>query len=574
MVACVALVALAGCTRGTRKKGAPAAADGGVAPEVAAANPDLPADWVEGRLPPEVLEGTPRAGGTLVVRLAAEPPSLDQLTDSDQLTTWMLDRKVYQGLARVDGAGAPDYPLEPELAESWDVSPDGQTFTFHLRHGVRWHDGAPFTGQDVVATLAKIRDPSVRAMHFRSYFEDLEDVRTLPGDDLTVVVRYRKPYFLAFRSFATLPIYPKHLLDVSGDLLQAPLHRHPVGTGPFKFESWQTADKRLSFVRNEDYWGRKAWLDRVVYRFVPDATVAFQLLQKGEFDLFTVLQPQAWVKEMPTVESLVRDYRRVRFFDVNYSWIGWNNARPFFADRRVRLAMTYAMDRAGMLRNFIYGTDRVTTCHFYPESSACDHTLEPRPYDPAKAAALLDEAGWVDHDGDGLRDKDGQSAKFTFLIVSSSVFFGKLTPYFQQEMRKLGVEMEIKKVEWALYLDMVRRHDFDACGMLWGNTDVQEDPFTIWHSSQSRLGSNYISYANPEADRLIEAARAELDDGRRNALYRRLGRLLYDDGPYTFLYNRPTLDAVKRHVRGLRPQVPWYDLEDVWLADAPVAAGK
>jgi peptide/nickel transport system substrate-binding protein len=530
--------------------------------------------WLRGELPPEVNEDTPKRGGTLVVRMYSEPPSLNKITDSDYATTLMLDRKVYESLAELDADRHPDYPLKPLLAESWSVSEDGLTFTFKVRRGVRWHDGRPFSGKDVVATIEKILDPKVRAMHLRNQFELLESVRTAPGDDFTVVANYREPYFLALRSLATLPIYPKHLLDEAGDMLKHPIHRAPVGTGPFRFEQWITAD-RITFVRHEDYWGRKAWLDRIVYRLVENPTVAFQLLQQGQFDLYLMLQPAQWVKEMPKVESLRENYHRVRFFHPNYAWIGWNTRRPFFADRNVRLAMTYLMDREGMRRSFLYGLDRPTTCHFYSESSSCDPSLEPRPYDPELAVRLLDESGWVDSDGDGIRDRDGVPFRFTFLITSSSVFLGKLAPYLQQELRKVGIAMDIKRVEWALFTQMLREQEFDVCSLLWGNTDVVSDPFQIWHSSQAASGSNYISYANPELDRLIEEARRELDDERRSALYRRLGRILYDENPYTFLYTRPSLDAVKKNVRGLRPAVPWYDLEDVWLDDgAGAEAGR
>lgn len=567
VLALACAVALASsCTRGGRKSEERKAA----ASEERSARPPpgIAADWWEGRLPPEVYEGTPRYGGTLVVRVHSEPPSLNAIVDSDLITTWMLDRKVLQSLAALDSTRHPDYPLKPVLAESWEVSPDGLTFTFRLRRGVKWHDGQPFTGQDVVATVKKILDPGVRAMHLRNYFEDLEEIRTAPGDDFTVIARYRKPYFMAFRFLATLAIYPKHVLDVAGDLMSHPIHRAPVGTGPFRFKEWITAD-RIVFERNEDYWGRKAYLDRVVYRLVEDHTSAFQLLQKGEFDLFTPVQPQAWVNDMPAIEALVKGYNRIRFFDVNYMWIGWNQDRPFFRDRGVRLALTYAMDREAMRQKFLLGMDRPTTCHFYPESDSCDSTLDPRPYDPKKAAALLDEAGWKDTDGDGVRDKGGVPFRFTFLVTSSSVFLGKLTPYLQQELRKLGIEMEIKKVAWALFIQMVREHKFDAVSMMWGNTDVHSDPFQIWHSSQAKDGSNYISYANPEVDALIEKARVTLDDEARSELYRWFGRILHDENPYTFLYNRPTLDVVRKNVRGIRPAVPWYDLEDVWLADAP-----
>lgn len=563
----------AGCfvPGGQQGEGSSASRTQRVASDVSRPPPGVPRDWWEGRLPAEVNEGEPKSGGTLVVRIQSEPPSLNKIVDSDLTTTWMLERKVLQSLAELDASQHPDYPLKPVLAESWDISDDGLTVTFKIRKGVKWHDGKPFSGKDVVATMEKIRDPTVRAMSLRNYFENLESLETLPGDDYTVVAKYSSPYFLGFRSLATLPIYPKHLLDEAGDLMGHPIHRAPVGTGPFKFKEWITGD-RIIFERNEDYWGRKAYVDRVVYRMVEDATTAFQLLQKGDFDIYTTIQPQQWSDDMPKIESLVKNYNRVKFYNPNYSWIGWNQKRPFFQDRRVRLAMTYLMDRESMRQMFLLGLDRPTTCHFYPESDSCDPTLDVRPYDREKAIALLDAAGWVDTDGDGIRDKDGVKFEFTFLSTQSSVFLGKLTPYLQQELQKVGIRMEIKRVAWGLFVQMLREHDFDAVSLLWGSVDVISDPYQIWHSTQSKDGSNYISFANEEADRLIEQARVTMDEDERNALYRRLGLILHHENPYTFLYNRPALDVVRKNVRGLNPAVPWYDLQDVWFADAPTAA--
>ncbi len=573
----LAMLLLAGaCTRGTRPRGWKPVSDARFEATTAMAKvpAGVSADWLEGKLPPEVFQGTPRRGGTLVVRIPDSPPSLDTITDSDLITTWILDRKVYQSLGELDGSKAPDYPLEPMLASSWEISPDGRTFTFHIRHGVQWQDGVPFTGQDVVATIRKILDPHVRAMHLRPYFDDLEDIHTLPGDDYTVVAHYKKPYFLAFRALATQDIYPKHILDRSGGMLHAPIHRAPVGTGPFEFESWDVENKRITFVRNEGYWGRKAYLDRIVYQVVEDSTVAFQMLAKGDFDLYLGVTSDQWAHDMPRIPALVQGYNRMRFFGNEYSFIGWNNKTPFFSDRRVRLAMTYAMDRAGILRVFLDDTERMTTCHFYYKSSACDRTLKPRPYDLDEAAKLLTDAGWVDHDGDGIRDKNGVPAHFTFLSLTDSSFFARVTAYLQQQLERIGVRMDIKKVQWALYLQMLRDHQFDACGLSWGDSDVQDDPTQIWASSEAKAGSNFISYSNPEVDELLEEAKTTLDASKRNALYRQFGRILYRDEPYTFLYNPPSLDVVKKDVRGIRPQIPWYDLEDVWIAKTPVTARK
>jgi peptide/nickel transport system substrate-binding protein len=522
------------------------------------------ADWQEGRLPAHVHEGAPRQGGTLVVRVDQEPPSLDKLTDSSLAIDWMLERKVLESMAEPDASRHPEYPLKPALATSWTISPDQLTFTFQLRRGVVWHDGTPFTGRDVVATVRKILDPGVRAMHLRNNFVDLADISTAPGDDFTVVARYKKPYFLAFRALATMQIYPAHLLATAGDMLHSPIHRAPVGTGAFRFQEWKTGD-RISFVRNERYWGRKAYLDRIVYRIVGDPAVGFQLLKQGQFDLYVQLQAQQWLRDLEAA-GLKGTVHRIKFFSPNYNWIGWNEERPWFADPRVRQAMNYAIDTEGIRKSYLFGLDRPTTCHFYLDSSACDRSLAPRSYDPARAAQLLDEAGWSERDGDGIRVKDGQPFRFTFLMNADSVFLEKLTPYLQQELRKLGVQMEIRKVDWAHFVKLVDEHQFDATSLRWGNTDVVQDPYEIWHSSQTKDGSNFVSFKDPKADALIEQARAILDDARRNELYRKLGRLLHEEAPYTFLYSRPSLDAVSRRVRGIRPSVLWYDFREVWLA--------
>jgi peptide/nickel transport system substrate-binding protein len=524
------------------------------------ASPD--ADWEAGRLPKSVYQGEPKNGGTLVVRLDQEPPSLDKLTDSSLAIDWLLERKVLESMAELDASRHPDYSLKPALATDWSVSPDQLTFTFHLRRGVFWHDGVPFSGKDVVATVRKVLDPKVRAAHLRNNFADLADVATTPGDDFTVVAQYRKPYFLAFRALATLPIYPEHLIAGAGDLLHSALHRAPVGTGPFRFEEWKSGE-RISFVRNERYWGAKAHLDRVVYRIVSDPAVGFQMLKQGDFDLYLQLQPQQWLRDLAELKAR---YHRIKFFNPNYNFIAWNEERPFFADPRVRQALNYAIDTEGARKSFLFGLDRPTTCHFYLDSAACDHSLQPRPFDPARAAQLLDQAGWRVHDGDGLRNKDGVPFRFTFLMNSDSTFLEKLAPYMQQELRKLGIAMEIQKADWAHFIQLVGEHRYDATSLRWGNSDVVQDPYEIWHSSQAKDGSNFISFRDPQADMLMEVARATLEDARRNEMYRKLGRLLYEAAPYTFLYSRPSLDAVRTEVRGLRPSVAWYDLQDTWLA--------
>ena len=565
--ALVLLFAGAGCTR-QEAKVAPAAKPAPSVPEG-----PMPDDfWLDGRLPPSVNRGTKVAGGTLVVRGSHDPPHLSpHLIDPlDLMATRLTQNRIYETLYRIDPNDHPRYQLLPAAAESHEESADHLTFTFRLRKGMRFHDGKPVTARDLEATLKKILDPSEPTTSARSYYTDVKEYKAI--DDLTFRVVLQKPYFLFFRQVATtLPIMPKHLLE-KGEFRQNPIHRAPVGSGPWRFKSW-TAMQEIVLERNDDYWGKKPLLDKLVIRIVPDHTVATQLFERGEFDLMQQIQHSTWV-DMIRSPRLVEDYHRIRFFPKNYEWVGWNQQRPFFSDRRVRRAMALLFDRDTFNRSLLYNLELPTVCHFYRDGEDCDSSLIPLPYDPQKATRLLKEAGWEDHDGDGVLDKDGQEFRFTFLMPANSVFMSKLTVVLKEAYRKAGIEMDISKAEWPVFAQRIHDHDFDVCSMLWGDTDVQSDPYQIWHSSQAANGSNYVSFKSERADELIEQARVEFDPVRRSGLYRELGRILYEEQPYLWLNIRPDLDAVKKRVKNIHPSLNWYNFDDVWIDEKALASPK
>ncbi len=338
---------------------------------------------------------------------------------------------------------------------------------------------------------------------------------------------------------------------------------NPIGTGPWKFVRWNR-NESIELARNDDYWGKKPNVERLIYRVVPNHTVATNLFERGEFDVMTEIQPAVWV-DMGKNPRWVTDYWRVRFFWNNYSWIGWNERRPFFKDRQVRQAMTYLFDRDTFLKNALKNLELPTTCPFFYESPGCDPKLSPYPYDPDKGRKLLDAAGWVDHDGDGILDKDGVPFRFTFLMTESSVMLAKLTPVLKEALRKVGIEMDIAKVEWAVFTERLRDGDFDACSLLWGDKVPEIDPRQVWHSSQANGGSNYIAYRNPEVDDLIDRLTTELDDEKRFAEMRQMHDILYEDQPYVWMYVRPRLEAISKRVKNLHPTLAFYDFDDAWI---------
>ena len=320
--------------------------------------------------------------------------------------------------------------------------------------------------------------------------------------------------------------------------------------------------------RNDAYGGRKPYLERVVFRIVPDATVALSLAERGEIDLVHKLAAEQWVHLDPAFQQ---HWFRSRFYSSNYAWIGWNESRPLFVDKNVRRALTMLVDRPGIIDKLLFGLPKPVTCQFYWASPACDATIKPLPYDPDAAGKLLDAAGWTDHDGDGVRDKAGQRFHFVFMLPSASVEAARWAAKVKEDMAHVGVEMELQQVEWAAFLKRLTDHEFDAATLLW-SSEARGDPTQLWHSSGIAGGSNYISYKNPVADKLIEDARVTLDAPARDALYRKFGAILHDEQPYTFMYVRPELDLLNKRIKGARPNLYLWQFEDIWID--PSAKGR
>jgi len=470
--------------------------------------------------------------------IGAEPDTLNPLTSTDAYSSRVLD---YVGDTLIE-RNRDTLVYEPKLAERFEISKDKLTYTFYLRKGVRWHDGQPFTADDVIYSFERIQDPKVEAPHLRVYYADVEKVEKL--DDYTVRFITKKPYFLALSVCGTIPLIPKHLYKEGEDFNSDPIGRSPMGMGPYKFVEWKT-NKHIVLERNEDYWGSKPAIKRIEFQIVGDDTVAFQLLKKGELD-FGGIRPVQWVKQTDS-EKFLSQYGKYRYLLPGFNYIGWNNRSPFFSDKRVRMAMTYLVDRQKLLEKINYGQGKVVESPFFQESPQYNNKLVPRQYDPAKAKELLAEAGWNDSDGDGMLDRDGKKFEFTFLYPSGSKFSERVAPILKEELKKVGIEMGIERMEWAAFLDRVQAKKFDATALGW-STGFEDDPYQIWHSSQAKeeKGSNFISFENEEADHLIEAAREEFDVTKRNALYHRFQEILYEEQPYTFLFSSYSLVVVSK----------------------------
>jgi peptide/nickel transport system substrate-binding protein len=304
---------------------------------------------------------------------------------------------------------------------------------------------------------------------------------------------------------------------------------------------------------------------------VKEATIALELAGRQELDVVSSIRAEQWLR---MDERRVRPYyQRSLAYDVNYSWIGYNEQRAFFKDARVRRAMTMLIDRPGIIKSLQHGLAQPTTCHFFTESPACDPTLAPIPYDPIGATRLLDDAGWRLGLEDGVRRSGAQRFVFSLMIPAGSTDAARMATLIKESFGRAGIDMRLQRVEWSAFVKRVRDHDFDACAMAWANNSPRSDPTQVWHSSSIAGGSNYVGFRSPRADALMEAARSELDDAVRNRMYREFGRILYDEQPYTWLYVRPRLALIHRRVHGVRSTLVGWRYEDWWV-DRSRGSGK
>ena len=498
-------------------------------------------------------------GDWRITQLSAEPSTLNPITSTDAYSG-AIDNYIYESLLKRDEKSL---ELVPVLAEKWDISANHLMYTFHLKKNIKWSDGHPFTARDILFSFNRIRDPKVDAAHLRGYYQDIEKVEAL--DDYKVRFHYRIPYFLALEFCGGIPIVPAHLFKEGEDFNQHRIGRKPVGTGPYKLLHWETG-KEIALVRNEDYWGEKPAIDRIIFKVITDQAVALQVLKQGGLDEMN-LRPIQWEKQTQT-KRFAADFRKFAYYNPSFSYIGWNARRPIFSDKRVRRAMTMLVDRELILKKILFGLATIISGPFYLNSPEYDKNIKPYPYDPKAALELLQSAGWDYRPGEEVLQKDGKPFEFEFLLSAGSKFGEQIATMLQENLKEIGITMSIRKLEWAVFIQRIEEHSFDACTMGWA-LGWESDPYQIWHSSQAvDKGSNFVGFKNAEADKLIEEARKEFDPDKRREMYYRFQEIVHDDQPYTFLFTTKALVAVSRRFRnvevyplGLSPLYWWVPKE-------------
>lgn len=471
--------------------------------------------------------------------IGGEPTTLSPLSGSDAFTS-SVHGYIFESLLDHD---LDTHEWKPALATEWKMSPDKRVFDFKLREGVKWHDGKEFTAEDVKFSYDVIFTEDFKAVQLRSFYEAVKDVQVI--DKYNVRFTVKDDYFQNFDVCAGIMVLPKHFY--SNPENKKEFGKKVIGTGAYVFSKYDKGQK-ITLVKNKDWWGNQvesekdsSSIPRVVLRFVSEENVSLELLKKGDLDYLS-LRPEGFIKK--TVGD-IWDKKIVKVKTENktpkgYNFVAFNFKHPILKDKEVRHALSMLINRPLMKDKFEYGLSEFATGPIYIQSDYASPSVKPVDFDPKAALKILNKAGWADSDKDGILDKviAGKKTNLSITILEPAQDFMKYLTIYKEDASQVGVEINIKNIEWNSFVKLLDEKKFDAVRLAWTGGGVDWDPKQIWHSSSSNgAGSNFISYANPEVDKLIDESRKLYDKDARIKILRRVHEIISSEYPYIFFFN-------------------------------------
>ncbi len=487
-----------------------------------------------GLLARDAAEAAPKRGGTMVVSGHQEISSLSP-DDAGPNVIWTAVTQIHNALLELDE----NFNLVPTLAQSYAAAPDGMSYTFKLLRGVKFHDGAELTADDVKYTYEWYMNPPNHAINANN-FKGVESVQTV--DKYTVRVKMSEPNAAFLAKGASTFIVPA---AYHGKIGEKGYKSAPIGTGAFRLKEWRPAEHTLVAAFDQHFRGRP-YLDFFRVDIVPEPSVRAIGLQTGASD------SSVWPLLVEDSLRFAKDPNFVTFVTVTtgVNHFPINNKRPIFADKGVRRAMMHAINRQRLIDDIFKGTAAIATSHLSP---AFKTYYEPNvvryPFDPAKAKALLDEAGWKPGP-DGVRQKGGTKLSFTCTTITGDQARRPEAEVAQQDLRAVGIEMKLAEAPVATITDKMRKGEMDASLFNWtyGGSLGDPDPSVTLRSNG---GNNWSHYANPKVDSLIDAGLREPDPKKRRPIYSEIQKIVADDAPFLYLMYWNWYNVFTKRVQGL-----------------------
>lgn len=447
------------------------------------------------------------------------------------------------------------------IARDWKISDDGLVITFYLRNDVYFSDGEPLDSSDVVFSYDFIMNEKIQAPRHRAYLDKIKDV-TAKGPH-EVVFTFKEPYFEAFSLAGTIEVMPEHFYK---EYLEKPEEFNQskgflMGSGPYKLDDpkgWTPENGNVELNRNTRYWGDvQPSYDRILWRVIQNASARLTTYRNGDVDAYSA-RPIEYEK-LKKDKQITDKSQSFEYMPpvVGYSYIGWNQERKgkptFFADKRVRQAMTFLIDRERIIKDIYLGYAETALSPFNPRSKQHNPDLKPRVYDIEKGKALLKQAGFEDRDDNGvLENSAGEPFEFKLTYFQGNEDTGRMVLLLKDMYAKAGIKLIPTPQEWPVMIELLDKKDFEAITLGW-TSGIETDIFQMFHGSQAKTnGDNFINYKSDELDKLIDEARSTVDAEKRMPLWQQAESIMYEDQPYTFLFRRETLAFIDNRIRNLK----------------------
>jgi peptide/nickel transport system substrate-binding protein len=470
-------------------------------------------------------------GGTIILGESSDIGTVNGLLASDT-STFLITGAIFEsliGISPLDGRPVPG------LADSWDVSDDDLTYTFHLNKDAKWHDGVDFTANDVKFSFDAALDPNT-GYFFRSIVnEAVKGYRAIDDDTFEITARDRFVTFL-YEGPGAVAIMPQHIWGSvapdswsfdGGSTGQDP--SRVVGTGPFKFKEWVQGD-HVSIVRNDEYYDKSPYVDGLTMRVLPNSDASVIALKQGEIDMMEFVPPAQMESVLSTGGLNVDVYD---FFNFTYYALNLDPAKTdLFQEKAVRQALFYSLDRESITRNIFFGYGEAAQGTQPPISPAYapDRMTPTYPFDPAKAVELFKQAGWTDSDDDGVLDKDGEKLEFDFLYSGGEPVVDQIVTYLKEAWDDVGVKVELRSISGQALIDELESGDFEVA-LLAVSLSPDGNQSALFSCEAAKSGLNFMDYCSERFDELDERQRREFDAAKRTELLIQQSQTVWEDQP-------------------------------------------
>jgi microcin C transport system substrate-binding protein len=506
-------------------------------------------------------------GGSIVLTIDEEPESLNPISATSgyahEIQSWICDSLLTRN--------PETYEWEPALAEKWALSNDSKTAYFTLKSNLFFHDDKELTSEDVKFSFDIVKNEKMTNAPIRTYFENIESVDVI--DKLNLKINFKNNYFKNFDIVAGHFIIPKHIYNLPEK--NKDLNYQLTCSGAYKLQKYEQG-LGIDLIKFATHYSEKSLKNKnifnyseVKYKFLADENIKIEKLKKNEIDYIEWRNSEIYEKRAigdPWGKELVK-YKVENKIPKVWSYIGWNLENTLFKDKNIRLALSYLANREEINRKFFNNNSLLVSAPISPVSEYAPN-IKPILYDPKKALELLTNAGWKDSNKDGVLDKtlDGKLVEFKFTLVFANKEFEKLWTILKEDMRKVGIVMNLKFLEFNSMLKLLDESKFDAMALSWAGGSVDPDPKQVWHSSSATKGSsNFIGYKNLEVDKLIDEARFVSDKKKRIALLQKTYRLIAEDSPYLFMFSdRYSYYATSAKIKKLKPTFNYNVGSNTW----------